>query len=464
MSAFYVMQNDLAPLKRWLPTLTPQQVRGDAALLQAVSTISAAALETRKKLARYQTNGQKRMRGDAKLVELWRMASLAIITVDSDLATRCLLKADFWADPEHWDETRERGFSIALDDIFDEALKLLSEAAAAPKEAGRDEPTVAAGQIFGEEDLSRVTVGILTVLPKEFTAVKRVLSAGNEVVRRGTGGGRRYWITRVRSSDEHIHIVAVTQLVSMGNNFGAARATQLLEHCPNVRALLMVGIAGGIPHSKRVDEHVRLGDVVVSNEKGVVQYDLVKRTGLFEEQRHSPRPPGVELLEASNSLQTTELEGDRPWEPYIASAVGSLGWVRPDPATDVLWTPRGKKAPTHPDDPERRPGQPKIFRGPIASANVLLKDPNLRDLLRDIYGVKAVEMEGSGTADAAWHHERGYLIVRGICDYCDRGKGDLWQKHRSLRPLTPGRSWSTFPPLLPSTVVGWSARSATPNG
>jgi len=40
----------------------------------------------------------------------------------------------------------------------------------------------------------------------------------------------------------------------------------------------MCGIAGGIPSPERPSEHVRLGDVVVSSQKGVVQYDFVKRT------------------------------------------------------------------------------------------------------------------------------------------------------------------------------------------
>lgn len=46
-----------------------------------------------------------------------------------------------------------------------------------------------------------------------------------------------------------------------------------------------------------------------------------------------------------------------------------------------------------------------MFRGAIASSHVLLENPKRRELLRDTFGVKAVEMEGSGIADATWMHE-----------------------------------------------------------
>jgi nucleoside phosphorylase len=78
------------------------------------------------------------------------------------------------------------------------------------------------------------------------------------------------------------------------------------------------------------------------------------------------------------------------------------------------------------------PEQLQIFLGPIGSANTLLKNPQKRDMLRDQFGVKAIEMEGSGVADATWNQEAGYLVVRGICDYCDSHKGDIWQQYAAV--------------------------------
>jgi nucleoside phosphorylase len=68
----------------------------------------------------------------------------------------------------------------------------------------------------------------------------------------------------------------------------------------------------------------------------------------------------------------------------------------------------------------------------IASADTLLKDPKLRDELRDRFGVRAVEMEGSGVQTAAWASGIDILVVRGICDYCDAHKNDIWQNYAAL--------------------------------
>jgi nucleoside phosphorylase len=36
-------------------------------------------------------------------------------------------------------------------------------------------------------------------------------------------------------------------------------------------------------------------------------------------------------------------------------------------------------------------------------------------------------MEGSGIADATWNAGQHYLVIRGICDYCDGKKDGVWQ-------------------------------------
>lgn len=283
-----------------------------------------------------------------------------------------------------------------------------------------------------DADLIKPTLGIITALPKEYVAIKTLLETQEEFVVQGRGAGRRYLLGQVPAINGGKHHV-VLSLADMGNNIAAARATLLLEHFPSVTAIIMTGIAGGVPHPTKTDDHVRLGDIVVSNRQGVIQYDFDKEEIRRTMHRHPPAPPSATLLEGVRLLEAAELEGQHPWLALIEQIINRLGWSRPLEEEDKLADSRQpKKIIPHPADPKRRKGQPRVFIGPIASANKLLKNPVKRDRLRDKFGVKAVEMEGSGIADATWNHEVGYLVVRGICDYCDANKGDEWQEYAAV--------------------------------
>ena len=59
----------------------------------------------------------------------------------------------------------------------------------------------------------------------------------------------------------------------------------------------------------------------------------------------------------------------------------------------------------------------------------------------------AIEMEGSGIADATWNDSVGYLVVRGICDYCDSNKNDLWQGYAAVVAATYTRALLESMPL-----------------
>ena len=75
---------------------------------------------------------------------------------------------------------------------------------------------------------------------------------------------------------------------------------------------------------------------------------------------------------------------------------------------------------------KKRPGkkEPTIHYGRIASGNCVQKDPIKRDKLYAQEQVFAIEMEGAGIKDVARVNNVGYLVVRGICDFCDDEKND----------------------------------------
>ncbi|MFX0066380.1 MAG: 5'-methylthioadenosine/S-adenosylhomocysteine nucleosidase [Candidatus Hermodarchaeota archaeon] len=277
----------------------------------------------------------------------------------------------------------------------------------------------------------KIRYGIITALPKEFVAVKVLLEDPIEICIPEGGARRRYLYGAVPSKFGGKHLVVLT-LTEKGNNRAAIRATLLLQHFPHIKSIIMVGIAGGVPNPMKPEDHVRFGDIVVSAHRGVVQYDFVSEKIEEVEYRSPPRPPSAELRDAARYLETEELQGNRPWLKFIEHGISELKWERPSENTDILIDLDTKRQIKHPKDNKRIAKQPRVFQGVIASANTLLRNPKTREKLRDKFGAKAVEMEASGIADATWEHECGYLVVRGICDYCDPKKNDIWQEYASI--------------------------------
>src|SRR5207244_1070059 len=145
--------------------------------------------------------------------------------------------------------------------------------------------------------------------------------------------------------------------------------------------------------------------------------------------RASDPPPSSRLQQAVRVLEARRIRGERPWEQYIARPTVLENAARPPVTMDILYDSQDPhRIIPHPEDTMRVPDQPKVHYGLIGSSDMLLKEPQLRDQLRDEYKVRAIEMEGSGIATATWMSgTTGYLLIRGICDYCDTHKNDMWQ-------------------------------------
>lgn len=286
-----------------------------------------------------------------------------------------------------------------------------------------------------------IRIGIITALPKEFAAMRVMLDESTLNPRAGDPNDYVVGTIPARDSSGY-HIVVVTLLKDMGNNSAAAAASHLLRSFPTIEDVIMVGIAGGIPAPGSPEHHIRLGDVVVSDKNGVVQYDNLKLGIETIMLRGSSSKPSARLIGAVKFLEAERLMKKYPWEAYLLNSTKLEGASRPTEDADRLYEWKGTERTEipHPIDPTRRANMPKIHYGPIGASNVLLKNPLLRDQLRKDCGVVAVEMEGSGVADAAWGMGQQYLIVRGICDYCDENKNDLWQGYAAVAAASYARA------------------------
>ncbi|KEF62714.1 uncharacterized protein A1O9_00687 [Exophiala aquamarina CBS 119918] len=232
--------------------------------------------------------------------------------------------------------------------------------------------------------------------------------------------------------------------------------------------LLMVGIGGGAP-TKHND--VRLGDIVVScpvaQSSGVIHYDSgaaiqdkeFKRTGTLN-------APPTSLLNAVQYLCSVHERRGHKITECITKAITKnprlkQKYERPLSGTDILYSstflhPDGDQPcaglcdsvaanqvlRTQRDSPE---SEPVVHYGLIASADKLMKDAPLRDKLAKTERVLCFEMEGAGLMDAF-----PCLVIRGICDYSDTHKNDIWQGYAAAAAAAYARELLN---VIPSSQV-----------
>jgi nucleoside phosphorylase len=271
-----------------------------------------------------------------------------------------------------------------------------------------------------------MTLGIVTAKAIEHAAIRHILDAPQD--HQSLLDRKWYCIGTVPSVDpDTSHQVVVSQQTRDGTRDAAAAVTGLLLSFPSIRFILMCGIAAG---GRSAEMH--LGDIVSATE-GIVDYGHLRVAGEGGVLRRPLGDVSAALLDADNRLAEAEIHGRRPWLTTLAALErDNVAFRRPPPA-----------------------GMPAVHRGAIGSADVLLRDAALRDILTSRHRIIALEMEASGIAVAARHHGREYFVVRGVSDLADQDKDDRWQGYAAagaaayLRALLGGLlpEQSTSPPV-----------------
>jgi len=201
-----------------------------------------------------------------------------------------------------------------------------------------------------------------------------------------------------------------------------------------VKALLLVGIGGGVPTTKN---DMRLGDVVVSRPDGkyggVVQYDFGKSLseGQFENTGALSSPPREVLLTLAAMKANHLVNGPRlpDYLLYLEASQSNPHLKYPGAENDLLFEANydhaGGSDCTSCDKARQIRRKPRKAKGPvihygtIASANQLMRDSKKRDLYnKDFDGrILCFEMEAAGIMNSI-----PCLVIRGISDYADSHK------------------------------------------
>lgn len=265
----------------------------------------------------------------------------------------------------------------------------------------------------------KVDVAIITIRPDEFKAVRERF----KTTHRSLPGGHSYLMGEVKTCDDQSYTIALARCVEQGNDVSQKLAGQII-HDLNPEIILVVGIAGGVPH-----DEFTLGDVVVSTRIENLNLDALNADGTTA---YAPRGgPLHPVLEDIVSL----LPGDPALE----------GWAKPEsvglerPAVDLQqtriegddeWRARVRQSLTRHFSEARNQNRPPTFMmGPVISSNHLVKDPAvLRNWLKVNRSVLAVEMELAGVYEAAQTIKRQYpvLAIRGISDIVGHGRDSRW--------------------------------------
>jgi len=287
-----------------------------------------------------------------------------------------------------------------------------------------------------------VKIGIVTALEEELAAMCVLLKNLKELPKLSSkhSAGNRYFIGEIESFHGGTHRVLLVLLPKMGNNLASAITEKMQVLFPSLESIIVCGIAGGIPSV------VRRGDVVIST-KGIIQYDFGQNTS----RRFIPQNDGSAcssyLVESVRYFQANVLIGGNKWINYIQTINDSTeaSFCRPNNyyetceiKVDKKYIIKKRKATT----------LPVAYCEKVGSANAVQKDAKKRDQLHEEHKVYAVEMEGSGVSDATHIEGNGYLVVRGICDYCDKTKADDWHNYAAAAAAAYTRALIESMPVL----------------
>jgi hypothetical protein len=123
------MWNFLDPLKAILEALKFLHLLSDEEQRQnkdALEALMVAAYSTRAYLADARS-GQKRREVERVLSEHWIKATIQLRNIDLSLADKCFLKAEYWSDPELWEDNKRSTAEIDLEQIIARSRDLLRQ-------------------------------------------------------------------------------------------------------------------------------------------------------------------------------------------------------------------------------------------------------------------------------------------------------------------------------------------------
>lgn len=274
----------------------------------------------------------------------------------------------------------------------------------------------------------------------------------------------------------HTVVVATCPQGETGNVNAGRLTGSMFKTFPNIRMSVLVGIGGGVPLptiSENPLRNIHVGDVVVGwpgdGKPACVYHDRGKSrvNGNFEIVG-TMQNPDWRLTNALAILVTHHKLGRTTLETQCKRLKDHDEFLHPGFEYDKLFRPAyhhigedgsGCKAcdqdqivqrPRRTDDHKRAL---VIHQGRIATGNAVIRDGELRDKISvRCNGAICVEMEAAGV-----DVNRRCLVIRGISDYADSHKNDIWKTYAAGNAAAFARELLCRVP--PDTVKEMEGRS-----
>ena len=249
----------------------------------------------------------------------------------------------------------------------------------------------------------------------------------------------------------HAVVIATCPQGATGNVNAGRLTGPMFKSFPNIRIAVLVGIGGGIPRPETPDDplkDVHLGDVIVGwpgdQKPACVYHDRgrLKVDRQFEIVG-TMQDPDWRLTTALGILASDHELDQTRFDDQLARLLRHKKhkkFAHPGLEFDRLYKPAyhhsgsyGNKCKScDPNELVQRPHRREddkhtlvFHQGRIATGNAVIQDGEIRDQIgAKCYGALCVEMEAAGV-----DVNRRCLVIRGISDYADSHKNDIWRSH-----------------------------------
>jgi hypothetical protein len=110
--------------KRMLGALDEGVAAGRAIPREVLVALNAACMETRRYIVAQRSGAARDRETEQSLSSLWIEAGQALWSYDHELAGRCVIKGNGWADETVWDDPRFRDLPLRLNDMLVRAMEV----------------------------------------------------------------------------------------------------------------------------------------------------------------------------------------------------------------------------------------------------------------------------------------------------------------------------------------------------